>query len=623
LNLQQCVSNVIEVDETSSSNVVTCRGAGQNEEIAWGYTASSGATVSIATCRPSGSCTITNPLFSATRSPSSTSSQLTFKQDIKTYRSQYGSLTLICDTPSQDEVSCQLDVVHHAEVTSCKAQFNTAGTQRTVNGTCDVSKAYSERGRYSCNWTEHRAGSSTAIPASQTSLTKTAYTEGGATYNSVTCSFNRAFPIVTGTYTYSVIISPGTVTPTVSGSNTIESPVSPSVTCSPSPYVPENQTVTCTCNTQSLGNPEGRLMWFRGNDLINTGNYGDTTLVMTPQPLTRSDHGNTVFRCDAGWSHSQVIRGEQYTASVGSHPSSSTAVYQYLFPGPLCFTQSWLRQPLVLITNLTGQETDIDSPTLTVSPVEVSENMTVTFICRADDARPTPYVILAKRDNGTELTNQSSPLSHSVSRARCEDADVYTCTASNGMGPDMMDDVTLRVKCSPRALFGQSGEHPSVNFKGEPVSLHFNITAYPTPESFNFTFLGSNLTTVTRSPAGIALNASCQQKAGSLYLVICVVIVDYVTSTAAGFYRLTLTNDQGHGDVIFQIKFYSDTSDEGGRNDQLCTCDGGLSTGITVAVSVVVTIVVVVVVFVVWAWRRHWILPCAGEQILYWFDSFK
>ncbi|KAK7485522.1 hypothetical protein BaRGS_00023210, partial [Batillaria attramentaria] len=111
LNLQQCVSNVIEVDETSSSNVVTCRGAGQNEGITWRYTASSGATTTVSTCRPSGSCTSSNPLFSTTRSPSSTSSQLTFKLDIKTYRSQYGSLTLMCDTPSQDQVSCQLDVV--------------------------------------------------------------------------------------------------------------------------------------------------------------------------------------------------------------------------------------------------------------------------------------------------------------------------------------------------------------------------------------------------------------------------------------------------------------------------------------------------------------------------------
>ncbi|KAK7462056.1 hypothetical protein BaRGS_00038545 [Batillaria attramentaria] len=160
LDLQQCVSNVIEVDETSSNNVVTCRGAGQNEDITWRYISPSGATATVSTCRPSGSCTNTTPLFSTTRSSSSASSQLTFKLDIKTYRSQYGSLTMICDTPSQDQVSCQLDVVHRSEVTSCNAQFNIAGPQWTVGGTCDVRKASSARGRYGCLWTEHRAESS-------------------------------------------------------------------------------------------------------------------------------------------------------------------------------------------------------------------------------------------------------------------------------------------------------------------------------------------------------------------------------------------------------------------------------------------------------------------------------
>ncbi|KAK7485521.1 hypothetical protein BaRGS_00023209, partial [Batillaria attramentaria] len=246
--------------------------------------------------------------------------------------------------------------------------------------------------------------SSTPIPAVQTSLMNTPYTEDGANYSSVKCSFIKPFPTVTGTLEYSVFISPGSVTPHVSfaGSNTIESPVSPSVTCSPSPYVPENQNVTCTCSTQSLGNPEGRLMWFRGNNFINTGNYGDTSLVMTPQTLTLSDHGNTIFRCGVDWI--QAIQGKQYTASVGYGPPR---------------------------------------PTLTVSAVEVTENQTVTFSCQADAGRPAPSVTLAK--NGTELTNQSSPLSHSVSRARCEDAGVYTCIASNGMGPDTTDDVTLLV----------------------------------------------------------------------------------------------------------------------------------------------------------------------------------
>ncbi|KAK7485511.1 hypothetical protein BaRGS_00023199, partial [Batillaria attramentaria] len=302
LDLQQCVSNVIEVDETSSSNVVTCRGAGQNEDITWKYISASGATVNIGTCPPSGLCSNANPLFSSTRSPSSTSSQLTFKLDIKTYRSQYGGMTLICDTPSTDEISCQLDVIHRAEVTSCSAQSNTSGTQWTVGGTCAVSKAYSERNRYSCAWAEHRAGSSTTIPASQTSLTKTSYTEGGATYNHVTCSFNRPFPTVTGTYTYSVIISPGSVTPTVPGSNTIVPPAKPSTDC-PAGFIKQGDTLRCTCSTTNPGTPPATVTWDgqSGAQLEVTG-------------VTSSDN-NKQYTCQVRWGN-RVVHDTTYTLRV-------------------------------------------------------------------------------------------------------------------------------------------------------------------------------------------------------------------------------------------------------------------------------------------------------------------
>ncbi|KAK7467740.1 hypothetical protein BaRGS_00037015, partial [Batillaria attramentaria] len=119
---------------------------------------------------------------------------------------------------------------------------------------------------------------------------------------------------------------------------------------------------------------------------------------------------------------------------------------------------------------------------------------------------------------------------------------------------------------SPRAVRGQSGPagHPSVNFKGEPVPLNFNMTAYPEPHPFSFTFLGPDMnTSTTSSQACVALNATCQQQAAPLYLVTCTVTVDHVTSTAAGFYRVTLANDQGHGDFIFEVKFYSETSVDG------------------------------------------------------------
>ena len=100
----------------SSNNEVTCEGAEGTEKVEWKYTDGGDNTGSIG-CPPSGPCT-SNALFTATRTAGSTSSRLTFKQDVKTYRALYGSFTLTCLTsdPSNPgvmtgQVSCRIDVV--------------------------------------------------------------------------------------------------------------------------------------------------------------------------------------------------------------------------------------------------------------------------------------------------------------------------------------------------------------------------------------------------------------------------------------------------------------------------------------------------------------------------------
>ena len=99
----------------SSNNEVTCEGAKSTENIEWRYT--DGSITGSISCAPSGQCN-NNALFTATRTAGSTSSRLTFKQDVKTYRALYGSFTLTCLTsdPSNPgvatgQVSCRIDVV--------------------------------------------------------------------------------------------------------------------------------------------------------------------------------------------------------------------------------------------------------------------------------------------------------------------------------------------------------------------------------------------------------------------------------------------------------------------------------------------------------------------------------
>ena len=116
LSLRQCQSNFVDVDMDSSNNEVTCEGAEGTEKVEWRYTDGGDNTGSIG-CPPSGSCT-NNALFTATRTSGSSSSRLTFKQDVKRFRALYGSFTLTCLTSDPrnpgvvtDQVSCRIDVV--------------------------------------------------------------------------------------------------------------------------------------------------------------------------------------------------------------------------------------------------------------------------------------------------------------------------------------------------------------------------------------------------------------------------------------------------------------------------------------------------------------------------------
>ena len=96
LSLRQCQSNFIDVDMDSSNNEVTCEGAKGTETIVWQYT-DGGVNAGTIMCSTSGQCD-NNALFTAPRSAGSTSSRLTFKANIKTFRAVYGNTNLICGT---------------------------------------------------------------------------------------------------------------------------------------------------------------------------------------------------------------------------------------------------------------------------------------------------------------------------------------------------------------------------------------------------------------------------------------------------------------------------------------------------------------------------------------------
>ena len=99
----------------------------------------------------------------------------------------------------------------------------------------------------------------------------------------------------------------------------------------------------------------------------------------------------------------------------------------------------------------------------------------------------------------------------------------------------------------------------AVNFLNQSVSVPFDVTAYPVPNSLTFAFLGAsaaNVCTPQTDYHGITLTGSCRQKGDTLYISTCTVTVDNMTSSAAaGFYQVTVANGQGQALFTVQIKY--------------------------------------------------------------------
>ncbi|KAK7467742.1 hypothetical protein BaRGS_00037017 [Batillaria attramentaria] len=553
LRLAPCESGVVEVLENSDNFSFRCDQ--YSGTVTWSYKTRTvtAEEQTIGTCGAS-SCQpntgLPPGLFSLTF-VSASSSRLSLTNQVTARR--YG-ITYRC-ADSQTNHQCQVNVVSHAVVPP--SGLNISRARWDLKGSSGVTSVYSSLGRYSCSWTERSQSKhlfwrsskyrKTAIPSVKLTLTPDISNTSNTQNRTGTCTFSKGLPTDDGNYTYNVGISPGNTQR--SGNVEIVRPVAPTVTCSPRPYVPENTNVSCTCTTQNVGRPEGRLRWFRGsgnNKPINNGAYGGSSLIMTPQKLTLNDHNVTTFRCDVEWV--ETISGAAYTASVGYSPTA------------LKFT---------------------------LSASTVNEGQSVTFHCQAD-GRPTPTMTLVDQDSNEEVT-QESPISHTVSHARCEDAGNYRCSAGNTIGSNQTES-RLLVNCKPREAHA---DNPTVNFQDKAEFVHFTVTAFPTPESYSFMFLGD---TRDGSPQEITdeidLSVTCQQNSRPVYQASCSITIDNVTSPdAAGFYRLTLSNSQGNDHFDFQVKVNA-TEDASSSLNGAAIAGGVVAAvvaaGIVVAVSVVV-----------------------------------
>ncbi|KAL8592903.1 hypothetical protein ACOMHN_050730 [Nucella lapillus] len=525
----------------------------------WVLKAVTGSTTYIGQC--SSTCTSIIPLFSMTAN-SATSSSLTTSRTVRD-SSQSGAEFYCVQNANLVTKKCGLHVIVQAVLSQPTPVINRQDSGYTLPVSAAVTRVYSSRGLYSC---AGQLGSSSQPGALV--LSPTASDTSNTSVRSGRCDVTMSIPDTSGTYFCSVTVNPGN-TQTSCGSFTITPPSPPTISC-PSGFIPENTPLTCTCSANNIGQPGGRLTWYTGtgSDVsteVVSANYDVTTLEMT-RTVTRGDHGRK-FRCVNNWTV-KVNAASDYTASV-AYQSSDTKL------------------------TINGKTT-----------ITINEKEAVTLTCQSR-GRPAPELTLLQRGvelarhNGDQQSEERSQLSHNTA-ARCDNTGIIICRASNGVGSVQSISVQLYVNCITAVPVPLK-----VIFINKPVTVAFDLEAFPLPDKFSFQYLGStqNSSNSQPVPASIELRAECSNTYAD-FAVRCIVSVDKAKdSTAEGFYTFTAANAIGKEQFVFQVTLNEQPTDS-----------PSVSFGIGAAVGVTLAVVLVIVLLVIIAlWRRHWVLPCADD----------
>ncbi|KAK7454702.1 hypothetical protein BaRGS_00039548, partial [Batillaria attramentaria] len=302
-------SGDVEVSETASDVIITCDQFSAQDTVQWSLIGNTG-TSALGLCSPS-TCNPALPNLYGVSRPSSTVSQLTIKSPSRAL----ADFSIRCSTGVSTRVSCRLNTVYPAEVSNCRVQVQETSSTWTVSGSCDVTKVFSSSGSYTCQWFRGDSQSQTVSVATTTYSTSahadTRYRRGACTFSSTDVSTTDKY--------YKAVVYPG-ATSTVYGPLNFDTPSVPTISCTPGQWVPANTQLTCTCNTDDIGQPQGRLQWIRDGSVLSSGGKGVTTLTMPPQNLTQSDHGNSRAQvtCRVDWIED---RSATHTAKVAWGPS--------------------------------------------------------------------------------------------------------------------------------------------------------------------------------------------------------------------------------------------------------------------------------------------------------------
>ncbi|KAL8566047.1 hypothetical protein ACOMHN_036206 [Nucella lapillus] len=312
VRLYPCGGAGYQVVEENTALTLTCDQ--YSRYASWVLKLVTGSLASIGTC--SSRCTSIIPVFTLTAN-SATSSSLTTSRTARD-SSQSGAEYQCVDDVTPVIKKCGLHVIVPAVVSQPTTPvINRQDSGYTLPVSADVTSVYSSRGLYSCTG---QLGSSS--PPGTLDLSPTASNTSNTADRSGRCDVTMSIPVTSGTYPCSVTVNPGN-TQTLCSSFTITRSSPPTISC-PSDFIPENTSLTCTCNANNIGQPGGRLRWYTGtgSDIsteVVSANYDVITLEMT-RTVTRGDNGRK-FRCVNNWTV-KVNAASDYTARVAWGPDT-------------------------------------------------------------------------------------------------------------------------------------------------------------------------------------------------------------------------------------------------------------------------------------------------------------
>ncbi|PVD27106.1 hypothetical protein C0Q70_12257 [Pomacea canaliculata] len=206
--------------------------------------------------------------------------------------------TVVCTerftSRSEHSVNSTLDVYYNSGITDVSMVVNREDW--TLITSFKVAKIFSALGNYGAKLNCTSLNSTvnmSLVPYNESSLV---YNVGYFQLTSFKSQFDSHVNL---TCLSTVVVYPGARLERLNERGGVKESSTPQIVCDLT-YIPEDGPFQCSCDTESLGSPEGRLTWRLGEQVLTSGDYGVKRLPLSSDIINRSHQGEKLV-CEVEW----------------------------------------------------------------------------------------------------------------------------------------------------------------------------------------------------------------------------------------------------------------------------------------------------------------------------------